>query len=90
MAWRQVGLNDYKIVIGHTAALERYLRQLGLRKQLLNHLLRNMENLRKRGMNHVVESLQSFVPEFKIATDEGEAALGAADGFWAAADQCAA
>ena len=44
----KVGLNDYKIVIGHTAALEGYLRQLGLRKQLLNHLLRNMENLRKR------------------------------------------
>ena len=31
-------------------------------------------------MNHVVESLQSFVPEFNIVMDEGEAALGAADG----------
>jgi len=75
----QVGINDYKLVIGHTAALEGFLRQLGLREQLLNHLLRSMENLRKRGLSHVVESLQAIVPEFEFATDVDEAA-GAKDG----------
>ena len=73
----QVGLIDYKLVIGHTAALDGFLRQLGLRKQLHNHLLRNMENLRKRGMKHVIASLRSFVPEFEFVADEGEAAAGA-------------
>ncbi len=73
----QVGINDYKLVIGHTAALEGFLRQLGLRKQLLNQLLRNMENLRKRGLRHVVASLQSLVPEFDYAADEGDPAADA-------------
>ena len=75
----RLGINDYKLVIGHTAALEGFLRQLGLRKQLLNHLLRNMENLRKRGLDHVIESLQSFVPEFDFDADDGETAAGAAE-----------
>lgn len=72
----QVGLKDYKLVIGHTAALEGFLRQLGLRKQLQNQLLRNMENLRKRGLKHVVESLQSIVPEFELADHDDELAAG--------------
>lgn len=73
----QVGLGDYKLVIGHAAALDEFLRQLGLRKQLLNHLQRNMENLRKRGMDHVIESLQAFVPAFDFDADDREAAAGA-------------
>ena len=67
----QVGISDYKLVIGHSAALEGFLQQLGLRKQLLNHLLRNMENLRKRGLRYVTESLQAVFPEFEIAPDDG-------------------
>ena len=63
-AWERVGITDYKLVIGHSAALDGFLRQLGLRKQLLNHLLRNMENLRKRGRQYVIESLQTVYPEF--------------------------
>ena len=70
----RVGVRDYKLVISHTAALDGFLRQLGLRKQLLNHLLRNMENLRKRGLSHVVESLQAVFPEFEPAPVEGETA----------------
>jgi len=69
----QVGISDYKLVIGHSAALEGFLQQLGLRKQLLNHLLRNMENLRKRGLRYVTESLQAVFPEFGIAVDDGGA-----------------
>ncbi len=72
----QAGLTDYRLVIGHMAALEGFLRQLGLRKQLHNHLLRNMENLRKRGINHVIESLQAFVPDFDFAAAEGVAVVG--------------
>ena len=70
----QVGIKDYKLVIGHTAALEGYLRQLGLRKQLLNQLLRNMENLRKHGLQRVLESLQLIVPEFDFSAADAEPA----------------
>ena len=38
---------------------------LGLRKQLVNFLLRNMENLRKHGVDSVLESLESIYPEFQ-------------------------
>ncbi|MCY3832991.1 MAG: ATP phosphoribosyltransferase regulatory subunit [Chloroflexi bacterium] len=60
-----VGLSDYKLVIGHATLLEGYLQKLGLRKQLLNHLLRNMENLRKRGLSQVIASLRMLFPEFE-------------------------
>lgn len=65
----RVGISDYKLVVGHSALLEGFLRRLGLRKQLLNHLLRNMENLRKRGAGHVIESLRGIFPEFDIESD---------------------
>ena len=69
----RIGIRDYKLVLGHTDVLEGFLRGLGLRKQLLNHLLRNMENMRKRGMAHVVESLREIYPEFEFsATDLGQ------------------
>jgi len=68
----QLGIKDYELVIGHAAALEDFLLQLGLRKQLLNHLLRNMENLRKRSLKHVVESLQAIVPDFDFESDDNE------------------
>lgn len=61
----RVGIRQYKLVIGHTEPLEGFLRRLGLRKQLLNHLLRNMENLRKRGLTYVIESLRAVYPEFE-------------------------
>lgn len=67
----QVGIRDYKLVIGHTGPLDGFLRRLGLRKQLLNHLLRNMENLRKRGQQYVIESLQALYPEFDAAPHGG-------------------
>ncbi|MCY3780722.1 MAG: HisS family protein [Chloroflexi bacterium] len=61
---QQLGLRDYTLTIGHTALLERFLNKLGLRKQLVNFLLRNMENLRKRGVDSVLESLALIYPEF--------------------------
>jgi histidyl-tRNA synthetase len=67
----RVGISDYKLVIGHTAVLKGFLQKLGLRKQLLNYLLRNMENLRKRGLSYVIESLRTILPEFEIGTDDG-------------------
>lgn len=60
-----VGVQDYKLVIGHTGALEGFLEGLGLRKQLVNFLLRNMENLRKRGIDAVVASLREIYPEYE-------------------------
>ena len=60
----QLGLRDYILTIGYTALLERFLNRLGLRKQLVNFLLRNMENLRKRGVDSVLESLALIYPEF--------------------------
>lgn len=60
-----LGIRDYRLVIGITDVLEGFLRKLGLRKQLLNFLLRNMENLRKRGTPHVIESLRAIFPEFE-------------------------
>ena len=63
----QVGIRDYKLVIGHTDVLEGFLQGLGLRKQLVNFLLRNMENLRKRGIDAVVASLREIYPEYERA-----------------------
>jgi len=61
----RVGISDYKLVIGHSSLLEGFLQELGLRKQLLNHLLRNMENLRKRGLPQVIDSLRALFPDFE-------------------------
>ena len=63
----QVGIRDYKLVIGHTDVLEGFLDGLGLRQQLVNFLLRNMENLRKRGIGAVVASLREIYPEYESA-----------------------
>ncbi len=63
----QAGISEYTLTIGHTALLESFLNSLGLRKQLVNFLLRNMENLRKRGVDSVLESLTMIYPEFENA-----------------------
>jgi len=74
----QVGVSDYKLVIGHSGLLEAFLQKLGLRKQLLNFLLRNMENLRKHGLPQVVELLRTIFPEFQMESD-GDALEAAAE-----------
>lgn len=70
----QLGVTDYSLTIGHTALLEEFLNRLGLRKQLVNFLLRNMENLRKRGLKAVLESLETIYPEFQGAALAAESA----------------
>lgn len=62
----KLGIQKYRLVIGRTDVLTGFLRRLGLRKQLLNFLLRNMENVRKRGMPFVVESLREIYPELEF------------------------
>jgi len=62
----QVGIRQYRLVIGHTEVLAGFLHKLCLRKQLLNFLLRNMENIRKRGMPFVLESLREIYPELEL------------------------
>ena len=69
----RLGIRDYKLVIGHTDVLEGFLDKLALRKQLKNFLLRNMENLRKRGRASVIESLRSIYPEYSAAADAARA-----------------
>lgn len=61
-----VGIRDYRLVIGSSALLESFLSSLGLRKQLHNFLLRNMENLRKQGLDFVAHSLRAILPDFQL------------------------
>ncbi len=72
----RLGIRDYQLVIGHSDVLESFLQALGLRKQLVNFLLRNMENLRKRGIDAVIASLRDIYPEFESATTKTTAADG--------------
>lgn len=66
----KLDITRYKLVIGHTEILEGFLHKLGLRKQLLNFLLRNMENIRKRGMPFVIDSLREIFPELEFTADD--------------------
>lgn len=59
----ELGLGKQRLVVGHSEILARYLTSLGLRRQLLNFLLRNMENVRKRGLAAVIESLRDLYPD---------------------------
>lgn len=70
MGLEKLGIIRYKLVIGHTGVLEDFLQSLGLRKQLLNFLIRNMENIRKRGMPHVIESLRGIFPDLTFTADD--------------------
>ena len=69
----RLGITKYELVVGHTGALSRLLRSLGLREQLVNLLLRNMENVRKRGMGAVVDALRELYPDLAEAWQEAEA-----------------
>lgn len=69
MGLEKLGITHYKLIIGHTAVLEEFLNRLGLRKQLLNFLIRNMENIRKRGMPYVINSLREIFPELEFDAD---------------------
>lgn len=62
----KLGIRGCKLVIGHTEALKGFLRELGLRQQLSIFLLRNMENIRKRGLPFVVESLRGVYPQLEF------------------------
>lgn len=72
----RLGVRDYKLLLGHTDVLGGFLDRLALRKQLKNFLLRNMENLRKRGPAHVIESLRAIYPEYSAAPDDVARAAG--------------
>jgi histidyl-tRNA synthetase len=66
----KLGITRYKLTIGHTEILEGFLHKLGLRTQLLNFLLRNMENIRKRGMPFVIDRLREIFPELEFTADD--------------------
>ena len=70
MGLEKLGITRYKLTIGHTGVLEDFLHSLGLRKQLLNFLIRNMENIRKRGMPYVIESLREIFPDVEFTADD--------------------
>lgn len=70
----RLGITRYELVVGHTGALSRLLRSLGLREQLVNLLLRNMENLRKRGMEAVIDALRELYPDLAAAWQSADSA----------------
>ncbi len=73
-ALERLGIRDYELRIGHSAVLQALLDKLALRNQLRSFLLRNMENLRKRGRAQLVDSLRAIYPEYDAAADEGRPA----------------
>lgn len=66
----KLGITKYKLVIGHSGILEDFLGELNLRKQLLNFLIRNMENIRKRGIAYVIELLKEIYPDLEFTADD--------------------
>ncbi len=62
-------ISHTKLIIGHTGILEGFLSALGLRNQLQSFLLRNMENVRKRGMSFVIEALGELFPDLGVSAD---------------------
>lgn len=66
----KLGIPRYTAIIGHTGILQEFLDKLGLRKQLLNFLIRNMENIRKRGMAYVIDSLREIFPNIDFTADD--------------------
>lgn len=62
----ELGILDYKLILSNTAILNSFFQQLGIREQLSNFLIRNMENMRKRGVAYVTESLQKLHPNFSL------------------------
>lgn len=62
-------ISNTKLIIGHTGVLEGFLSSLGLRNQLQSFLLRNMENVRKRGMPSVIQALGELFPDLGVSTD---------------------
>ena len=62
-------ISNTKIVIGHTGILEEFLSSLGLRNQLQSFLVRNMENVRKRGMPFVIQALGELFPDLGVTAD---------------------
>ncbi|MCY4021751.1 MAG: HisS family protein [Chloroflexi bacterium] len=68
-----LGLRKHRLVVGHSEILAGFLTSLGLRRQLLNFLLRNMENVRKRGLDAVIDSLSDLYPDLAgLATAEAD------------------
>ena len=65
-------IRSLKLIIGHTGVLQGFLGSLGLRKQLQSFLLRNMENVRKRGMRFVIDALGELYPELNFSADDFE------------------
>lgn len=72
-------IRNLKLVIGHIDVLEGFLGSLGLRKQLQSFLLRNMENVRKRGLQFVTDALGELYPDLKMSADGYADTLSAAD-----------
>ncbi len=72
----RLGIHDYELRIGHTQVLQTLLDKLALRYQLRSFLLRNMENLRKRGRAQLVDSLRAIYPDYDAAAAVGRADAG--------------
>jgi histidyl-tRNA synthetase len=65
-----LGLNDYRVVVGHIGVLDAYLESLGLENRLRNFLLANIETLRKDGTERIASRLNEIYPAFQFLQAE--------------------
>jgi len=61
-----VGLNNYRLLIGHVGILPHYLQSIGIEGQLRNFLTINMEILKKQELSQLVERINQVFPSIQI------------------------
>lgn len=69
-ALTQLGLSNYRLVIGHIGVLSKFLKSLELETRLSSFLLANMEVLRREGREFVEKSLQEIYPYFGTGVED--------------------
>ena len=69
-ALAQLGLSNYRLVIGHIGVLSKFLKSLELENRLSSFLLANMEVLRREGREYIEKSLQEIYPYFGTRVED--------------------
>jgi histidyl-tRNA synthetase len=71
-ALEDIGLPDYRLVIGDVGILLTFLRQIGLKGQMQNVLMLNMEKFRTEGVDEFTERIREINPQFEYNGYSGE------------------
>jgi histidyl-tRNA synthetase len=66
----QLGLTEYRVVIGHVGILAEFLEHLDLDPRLSSFLVSNMEVLGREGVEHVMARLHELFPSLRQRADE--------------------